>query len=158
MDPLTEDHWKTIEGLHEDIFKTVEPVSDEEINWRHPALSNTIGILLRHLTGSERSWILGVVGGRKSELEARVRDAEFGHERLEKAQLLVTLRDALAEVKAALERISPEDLRQVVEGEWRGRPYRYTKEWALLHSLQHTAYHLGQIQLFRKMVTEGTTR
>ena len=23
--------------------------------------------------------------------------------------------------------------------------------WALLHSLQHTSYHLGQIQIFKKM-------
>ena len=46
---------------------------------------------------------------------------------------------------------SEAQLRETVEGEWRRRPHTYTKGWALLHSVQHTAYHLGQIQMFRKM-------
>jgi len=148
MDPLIADHWKTIEGLHLDIFEIVEPLSDDEINWRHPALSNTIGILLRHISGSECHWIAEVVGGRPIE---RVRDAEFEHEYLRKAPQVEALRGALSLVKEVLEQTTPDDLRQVVSGEWRRKPYSYTKGWALLHSVQHTAYHLGQIQLFIKM-------
>ncbi|HEY3248137.1 MAG TPA: DinB family protein [bacterium] len=150
MDPSIEDHWKTINGLHDDIFEAVEPLTDDQINWRHPALSNSIGILLRHVAGSERWWIGEVIGGRPMQ---RVRDAEFEHERLQKVPLVNGLRDALAVVNDVLEQTTPADLRQVLEGKWRGEPYTYTKEWALLHSLQHTAYHLGQIQLFRKMAS-----
>lgn len=155
MDPYIEDHWTTIEGLHKDIFDAVAPLTDDQINWRHPTLSNTIGILLRHIAGSERHWIAEVVGGRPIE---RVRDAEFEHEDLEKGPLLDGLHDALGLVKDVLEQTTTADIRQTIQGEWRRRPHTYTKGWALLHSVQHTAYHLGQIQLFRKMVTEGTTR
>jgi uncharacterized damage-inducible protein DinB len=150
MDPSIEDHWKTLDELHADIFEAVEPLTDDQINWRHPALSNSIGILLRHVAGSERWWIGEVIGGRPMH---RVRDTEFEHERLQKAPLVAGLREALALVKGVLEQTTPADLGQVLEGERRGKPYRYTKEWALLHSLQHTAYHLGQIQLFRKMAS-----
>lgn len=148
MDASIEDYWKTIEELHHGIFEIVEPLTDDQINWRHPALSNSISILLRHVTGSERWWIGEVIGGRPAH---RVRDEEFQHERVEKAALIAGLRDALALVNDVLAQTTPADLRVVLEGESGGRSYRYTKEWALLHSLQHTAYHWGQIRLFSKM-------
>ncbi|MGH2349217.1 MAG: DinB family protein, partial [bacterium] len=131
MDPSLEDHWKTIEELHKDIFEAVEPLSDDQINWRHPALTNTIAILLRHVAGSERWWIGEVIGGRPMH---RVRDTEFEHERLQKAPLVEGLHDALGVVKEVLEQTTPADLRQVMKGTRRGKAYRYTKEWALLHS------------------------
>ena len=73
--PLAE----SLDRLHDDIYQAVEPLSDGEINWKHPSLSNTVGILLRHVAGSERYWIVQVVGGRQV---PRNRDAEFEHEPL----------------------------------------------------------------------------
>src|SRR5436309_8916433 len=64
MDTMVHPLSQAVESLHEEIFKAVEPLGDAEINWVHPQLSNTIGILLRHVAGSERYWIGEVVGGR----------------------------------------------------------------------------------------------
>lgn len=152
MSPQIKPFIETIDLLHEDIFKAVEPLNDEEINWRHPFLTNTVGILLRHIAGSERYWILEVMGGRNIQ---RKRDEEFGQERLQKAPLLQNLRAAQREVKDALEALSPGQELEEVEQTFRGKTTRFTRSWAILHSIQHTAYHLGQIQLFSRMATSG---
>jgi uncharacterized damage-inducible protein DinB len=143
---------ETIDQLHEDIYKAIEPLSDEEINWKHPHLINSVGILLRHVAGSERYWIIEVVGGTPIH---RKRDEEFGKERLQKALLVANLRAAQKEVKAAIEPLAPDQLLEEVEQRYRDLPRRLSKSWCILHSIQHTAYHLGQIQLFAKMATKG---
>lgn len=150
MDPQVKPYLEIVDVLHRDIYRAVEPLGDDEINWRHPHLTNSVGILLRHIPGSERFWILDVVGGRTIQ---RNRDEEFGRERLQKAPLVEHLRRAQAEVAEVLEGLSPDRLMEEVEQTFRGKTVTFTKSWAVLHSIQHTAYHLGQIQLFAKMAT-----
>lgn len=151
MDPEVKPFIETLDVLHEDIFKAVEPLSDDQINWRHPQLTNTVGILLRHVAGSERYWIIEVAGGRAIH---RKRDEEFGKDRLQKAPLVDNLRKAHGEVKAALEHYTARQLVEEVEHTYRDIPRRITKSWAILHSLTHSSYHLGQIQLFSKLATQ----
>lgn len=150
MDAFVQAYAEVLKSLHEDIFKAVEPLTDAEINWAHPHLSNTIGVLLRHIAGSERSWVVQVVGGRPVQ---RNRDAEFKRESLFKDALVADLRQAYADVRGIVEKLSAADLTREVETTFRDTPRKSSVGWALLHSLQHTAYHLGQIQLFKKMST-----
>lgn len=150
MDPLMKPYLETLKSLHEDIITAVEPLTDAEINWAHPHLSNTIGILLRHVAGSERYWIGEVVGGRPAN---RVRDTEFVRESLKKAPLVDALRQAQSFVTGVLQGVSGDELLEEVDLDYRGSKRKYSKEWAILHSLTHTSYHLGQIQLFKKMAT-----
>ena len=154
MDAMTQPISQVVELLHEDIFKAVEPLGETEVNWTHPQLSNSIGILLRHIAASERYWIGEVVGGR---LLHRKRETEFEHEQLQKAPLVENLRRAHAEVQELLRSLTAADLTASIDVELRGGTRRLTKAWALVHSIQHTAYHLGQIQLFKKMATTSTT-
>ena len=148
MEPLVIPFAEALDRLHDDIYQAVEPLSDGEINWKHPSLSNTVGILLRHVAGSERYWIVQVVGGRQV---PRNRDAEFEHEPLTKGPLVADLRRAQREVQDVLARLTAADLSRTVEVPFRGSTRSVTRQWALLHSMAHTAYHLGQIQLFKKM-------
>ncbi|HVH31899.1 MAG TPA: DinB family protein [bacterium] len=150
MDALATSLTQVLDLLHDDIFAAVDPLKDEEINWAHPPLSNTIGILLRHIAASERYWIGEVVGGRAIH---RVRSAEFGHERLSKATLMDDLRRAHTEVHDVVERLTGPDLMAEIEVQLRGSRRRATRAWAVMYSMQHTGYHLGQIQLFKKMAT-----
>lgn len=152
MDPQIKPFIETIDLLHEDIYKAVEPLNDNGINWRHPHLTNTVGILLRHVAGSERYWIIEVVTGRSIQ---RKRDEEFGRDRLQKAPLVANLRAAQKDVNAAIEALTASQLLEEVEQTYRDLPRRLTRSWAILHSIQHTAYHLGQIQLFSRMATSG---
>ncbi len=150
MDTLATSITQVLDLLHADIFTAVESLGDEEINAVHPPLTNTIGILLRHIAGSERYWIGEVAGGR---VMHRDRPAEFVREQLRKAPLVDDLRQAHAEARDLLQRLAGADLLSEIEVELRGSRRRATRAWAIMHSLQHTAYHLGQIQLFKKMAT-----
>jgi len=148
MDPQVRPFVQSLETLHKDIFAAVEPLTDREVNWGHPQLSNTIGILLRHVAGSERYWIIEIVGGREV---PRDRDAEFGHEPLSKDRVVADLRAAYDEVRPVIESLSAADLAREIEIPFRNERRSLPVGWALLHSLQHTSYHLGQIHLFKKM-------
>ncbi len=150
MDALGTSLTQVLDLLHADILAAVDPLKDEEINWVHPSLSNTIGILLRHIAASERYWIGEVAGGRAMQ---RDRSAEFGRERLSKGPLVDDLRRAHTEVREVVQKLTGADLMTEVEVELRGSRRRATRAWAVMHSMQHTGYHLGQIQLFKKMAT-----
>ncbi len=141
-----------LEELHKEIYKIVEPLTDEQINWAHPHLSNTVGILLRHIAGSERYWIGEVVGGHPAHRE---RATEFVRAPLKKRALVEGLRDAHASVREVVKRLTDSELQDEVKTGRDDDLRRVTKGWALLHSLTHTAYHLGQLQLFRKIATAG---
>lgn len=150
MDALGKSLTEVLDLLHDDIFTAVETLGDEEMNWVHPPLSNTIGILLRHIAASERYWIGEVAGGRTMQ---RNRSAEFVRERLLKAPLVDDLRRAHAEVRDVVQKLTGADLMTEIEVALRGSRRRATRAWAVMHSMQHTGYHLGQIQLFKKMAT-----
>jgi uncharacterized damage-inducible protein DinB len=150
VDPAIRPFQQVLDHVHEEIYAAVEPLRDDDLNWTHPHLSNTIGILLRHIAGSERYWIGQVVGGRTIE---RDRAAEFAREPLHKTPLVDGLRDAQALAGTVLAGLRAADLHDEVEVAWRGSARTFTRGRALLHSLQHTAYHCGQIQLFKKMAT-----
>jgi uncharacterized damage-inducible protein DinB len=137
-----------LQKLHDDIFEIVTPLTDREVNWAHPQLSNSIGILLRHTAGSERYWIVQVVGSRQV---PRDRDAEFGREPLAKDAMVADLRAAYEEARGVLESLGAADLTRPIEFGYRNERRTEAASWALLHSLAHTSYHLGQIQLYRKM-------
>ena len=49
MDPQMKPFIQIVDFLHDDIYKAVDPLTDDEINWRHPHLTNSVGILLRHI-------------------------------------------------------------------------------------------------------------
>ncbi len=148
MDPVILSISQQLESLHTDIFKAVDSLGDAEINWVHPRLSNTIGILLRHVAGSERYWIREVVGGQPVH---RNRDSEFVKDHPAKTPLVENLRRAHAEVQEVLRAMTAADLASEIEIPWDKQRRRVTKIWVVLHSLEHTSYHLGQIQLFKKM-------
>lgn len=148
MDAQVRPFVQTLQRLHDDIFEIVTPLTEQEVNWAHPQLSNTIGILLRHTAGSERYWIVQVVGGRVVD---RDRDAEFGRERLTKEAVVADLRAAYQDARGVLESLDAADLTRTIEFGYRDERRTEAASWALLHSLAHTSYHLGQIQLYKKM-------
>jgi len=91
-----------------------------------------------------------VAGGR---VMHRVRSTEFGRERLSKAPLVDDLRHAHTEVREVVQKLTGADLMAEIEVDLRGSRRRATRAWVVMYSMQHTGYHLGQIQLFKKMAT-----
>ncbi|MBI3998197.1 MAG: DinB family protein [Armatimonadetes bacterium] len=149
MDPHVEPYLKVLEDLHGQILETIAPLSDEEINRPIPGLQNTIGILLRHLGGSERYWIGEVVGGQPAQ---RNRESEFGRERLHKAALLEELERTKAITRETLGRLRATDLLAEVDVRRTRGVRKESRAFALLHATQHLAYHLGQLRYLAKLL------
>ncbi len=105
-----------------------------------------MGVLVAHTAGAERHWIVTIAG---NDPQPRNRADEFKTERVDGPALSALLGEVLAQNKAtlgkltiddlALERIDPRD------GE------TYTTAWAILHALEHTASHVGHVQVTRQL-------
>jgi uncharacterized damage-inducible protein DinB len=154
MDPHVAPHANVLDDLHRQVRETIAPLSDDEINRAVPGLQNTVGILLRHIVGSERYWIGEIAGGRPTH---RVRDAEFGHDPLEKAALLADLARAATLRREVLEGLTAPDLLVEVEGQRTRGVVRATRAFALIHATGHLSYHLGQLRyMVRLLQPHGT--
>lgn len=152
MDPHVAPHLHILEDLHRQVAETVALLGDDDINRTVPGLGNTVGILLRHIAGSERYWISEIVGGRPAH---RNRDSEFGRERLQKSTLLSEMDRVKALTHDVLGRMNAADLLQEVDVQRTRGIVKETKGSALLHATQHLAYHLGQLRYMAKLLQAG---
>lgn len=137
---------KLLETLHNGIRQTLVDLPPEALDWKAGPDMNSLGVLATHLAGSERYWI-GTVAG--EDPLPRNRDAEFETGGVGVDMLLALLDEALANSKLTLAQLTPLHL-----DENRGAPRderEVTVAWALLHALEHTALHLGHMQLTRQL-------
>jgi uncharacterized damage-inducible protein DinB len=61
--------------------------------------------------------------------------------------LLAGLQEIWQVMEEALARWTVADLEQIYGGDWRGEPYRLTKQYALWHLIEHDLHHGGEIFL-----------
>ena len=119
--------------------RALAAVSDQDIWWRPNEMSNSIGNLLLHLTGSIRFWVVSIAGGAPSD---RVRAEEFAAVATGSGQELMDgLRDAVREADEVLARLTVERLletRQADDGS-------ITVLEAVYHGVEHFSMHTGQI-------------
>jgi hypothetical protein len=132
--------------LHRDVQQTLDDLPPEAIDWVPAPDMNSLAVLILHMTGSERYYIGDVCLG---DLSFRDRNAEFRVKGMDAAALKRRLTDLAAYEKSAFEqlhvaelgqeRVAPKDLRT------------FTVAWALNHALEHTAIHVGHIQILKQM-------
>ncbi|MBI2820927.1 MAG: DUF1572 family protein [Acidobacteria bacterium] len=129
------------------IERCLELLPDEDLWWRAHETNNSVGNLLLHLAGSLRYWIVSGIGEAS---DHRQRQQEFDERRpLSRAELLALLRAALKEADATLASIGAAELLQPRRI---GRAQR-TPMQALIHAVEHFAYHTGQIAYIAKLRT-----
>jgi len=129
--------------------RELEAYPDERQIWREvPGLPNSAGTLALHLAGNVQHYIGARWGGTGY---VRDRDAEFARRAVPRAELLAEVERARKAVAAGLERVPPgaldEDYPETI-GHSRIRTSDY-----LLHLCTHFAYHLGQLDAHRRLVT-----
>ena len=127
--------------------REVEAYPDERELWvRVPGITNVAGNLVLHLAGNLQYYI-GTVLGRTGYV--RDRPAEFARRDVPRAELLREIEAARAAVKAALEGATDveADFPESILG-MRVRTGDY-----LIHLATHFAYHLGQLDYHRRIVT-----
>jgi hypothetical protein len=122
---------------------------DERSVWECPSgISNSAGTLTLHLIGNLRHYVGANLGGTKY---VRDRDAEFAGRDVSLAVLEAEIAEAIAEVNRALGGFDVSLLDKEYAPEVAG--VRLPTELFLLHLATHLAYHLGQIDYHRRVVT-----
>ena len=106
----------------------------------------SLAVLITHLTGAERYWVGDVAAGDPSQ---RVREAEFRVSGLSAAALSSRLSGTLPYIHARLEALTLQNLAEPKPADRGGE--KTTVGWAILHALEHTALHGGQIQITRQL-------
>ena len=121
------------------IRRCLEVLSREDVWWRAHENTNSIGNLVLHLCGNVRQWIVSGLGG---EEDRRRRPAEFSRRQpLPKDQLLELLETTVGEAVRVLDSLSERNLATTR----RIQVYDVTGLQAVLHVVEHFAYHTGQI-------------
>ena len=137
-------------ALHQGVLSAIDGLTPEALDWislAHPSAEmNSINVLVTHLCGAERYWTGDVALEDES---GRVRDAEFQVKGMGIDDLKTRINTATEYAKTAIEKLTIEDLAAERKSPRDG--WVFTVGWALLHALEHTAIHLGHIQITRQL-------
>jgi uncharacterized damage-inducible protein DinB len=131
-------------------FEQISGVPDDDLNSWRPRLAmediNTFYALLTHTISAGEYWILHGAGGQPTD---RNRPAEF---RATGSRMdLIQRGDAfITDVRAFLETLTEEDLARVFERAG-DPPLHWTAAECIVHAVEHTAVHVGHLQLQRQI-------
>ena len=127
-----------------------EQLGDDELRRRPREGMNSVAVVLRHLAGNLASRFDDFLAS-DGEKPTRDRDAEFADWPGTRAELMTCWDDGWATLLGALDRLGPADAGRTVT--IRGEPHAVRE--ALLRSLSHVAYHVGQVALLARLVRGG---
>jgi DinB superfamily len=122
---------------------------DDASVWKElPGLPNPAGNLLLHLAGSLQHFFGATFG---KTLYQRNREAEFTKRNVSRSELKQELFNARKGVQAAFANLTEDSLTQVFPVQF--ADVEFSTRLTLLQFLSHLAYHLGQIDYHRRVVT-----
>ncbi len=128
-----------IDAAHERIIHCLDQLNEEHI-WNRPNPSvNSIGIILQHLCGNLRQWIISGIGGAG---DIRNRPLEFKDDpKLGRAELLAKFKGIINDCKDAIEGFDPNNILKVrrIQG------FERTALHAIYGTITHLEFHAGQI-------------
>jgi Uncharacterized protein conserved in bacteria len=117
-----------------------------------PGISNSGGTLAIHIAGNLRHFIGAVLGQTGY---VRDRDAEFSARNIPRDRIRADLAAAIGELTSTLDKLTDSDLARefpILIGPEKLRVR--TSDW-LVHLAAHLAYHLGQIDYHRRLLTSN---
>jgi hypothetical protein len=129
--------------------RELEAYPDERQIWQAvPGLANTAGTLALHLAGNLQHYVGARWGGTGY---VRNRDAEFARRDVPRAELIAEIERARTAVAAGLGAVRPQELDAEFPELIGGCRIR-TGDF-LVHTAVHLAYHLGQVDSHRRVIT-----
>jgi uncharacterized damage-inducible protein DinB len=129
--------------------RELEAYPDERDLWATPpGVPNSAGTLALHLAGNLRHYVGAVLGG---DGYVRDRDAEFARRDVPRAELAAGIAEAEAAVRRTLAALP--DARLAEEFPQPVGERRIVTADYLVHLAAHLAYHLGQVDYHRRLVT-----
>ncbi len=136
---------RNFRGLRSYAERALEQLSDDQLHAAPDPHSNTVAILVKHLAGNMRSrWTdFLTTDGEKSD---RKRELEFEKRRESREELLALWNDGWTRLLETIASLKEEDLtREVTIG-----GETHAAVLAINRSVQHYAYHVGQIVYLAK--------
>ncbi len=138
------------EGLRR-IDRCLDLLSEDQIWFQPNTVSNSVGMLLSHLAGNIRQYLISGLGQTP---DTRQRDEEFQVKPgLAKAQVRDRLALTLDEAMRTLDALEPASVRKTyhIQG------FTLTSLEVIVHVMEHFSYHLGQIAYITKLLTDAQT-
>jgi uncharacterized damage-inducible protein DinB len=156
MLPELDNYLQRIEDLRRQVSDLIAELPGEALNWRplegdEDHTTNSLAILATHIAGAEHFWIAEVVGGRPP---TRDRDAEFTVQATDASELRRLLEKTGVETREVFSALREADLDDTREVRGRTVPVR----WGMLHVIDHTALHLGHMQITYQLWTGGQSK
>jgi len=134
------------------VRREIEAYPDEVSVWKlPPGIANSAGTLALHLAGNVQHFFGAVLAGSGY---ARDRTAEFSRRDVPRVEITAQLDAAIAAVEQGLAKVSEKTLASDYPEQIAGHAVA-GGEW-LIHLASHLAYHLGQIDYHRRLVTGHT--
>jgi hypothetical protein len=130
--------------------KTLNQLSDEEIHWNYNSESNSVAIIIKHLSGNMVSrWSDFLTSD--GEKEYRNRDEEFIDDITTKAELITVWENGWKVLIDTLTDLSETDLLKyiLIRGE------KHLVLEAIERQMAHYAYHVGQIVYVGKQLKDN---
>ena len=148
-----DNYLERIEDLRNQISGLLVELPAEALNWRPiqgegDHATNSLAVLTAHLAGAEHFWIAENVGGWPS---TRDRDAEFSIHATSAAELIQLLEKVALETKEVFGMLSETDL----NGSRQVQGHQVPVRWCIVHVIDHTALHLGHMQITYQLWTGG---
>lgn len=146
MDTELELYTTSITERIEEIAGIVRSMSGGELNAKPAGVANSAWAIATHTMGSARAWVLGIACGQEFR---RDRPSEFIASGDDAGALVGGLLLTASDIRDALESFDPARLdarvtpSQELWGE--GPPREIPLRYALLHQVEHTSIHFGEL-------------
>jgi len=151
--PELQNYLNRLEDLRNQIKELISATAPEQLNWRPLETggeqTNSLAVLVAHTCGAEHYWIGEVIGGKPP---TRDRQAEFNTRSNSHSELFHFLHQNSIETREILTALPADGLETSRLVEAVEVPVR----WALLHCVDHTALHLGHMQMTFQLLNGGT--
>lgn len=147
MDSTLEGFYEVLQGLHEDCKAAFNDLTQEELDHAPGEGMNSLAVLAAHMAGSGAFWISDVVMGQPT---GRDRPSEFVTVGVSASDLVDRLDRSLSTIGQAFEGLAVEQLSELRTAP--GWEKEFTVAWAIGHVLEHTALHLGHMQVTRQLL------
>lgn len=139
---------KILAALHKEIFAILEEVGVEGMNWKPGGENfNSLYTTAYHTICSQNWWITENLNQVKIE---RDRTAEFKAYAENLDQLYQMYESIQSETKRILETVGCNEIQHLREVKGR----KVSVEWIVIHVVEHTALHLGHMQVTKQLWEE----
>jgi uncharacterized damage-inducible protein DinB len=145
-----------INELRDGVGRLVAGLPADALNWEplkgaDDHTMNSLAVMATHVAGAEHFWISEVIGRAPA---TRHRPVEFTTRASSADELLARLEAVAVETAAVFAALTPADL----DGERPANDRTVAVRWAILHVIEHSALHLGHMQITWQLWSGGAAQ